>query len=255
VSVTMSDGSTFSGTLSITEANSGGFHLSGNTLQEKASGGTPPGTYHDFNVVATEANISNSPQQVSPTVTGVVEAPFGGSARPITNVIQAEDYDLGGQGVAYNTTETCGAYPSDSYRGVAGDGVNIDTTSDAGGGGYKLGCNKAGDWHNYTITVSATGTYTLNMRTANIEAGATYRVAIDGAIVVSGIAVPNTGSYDTFATVTSKQFGLTAGQHVMQIVLDAAGSSGYGGDFNWVQGTLVKAGAIGAKNVDIIVTH
>jgi hypothetical protein len=254
VSVTMSDGSAFSGTLSITGTNSGGFHLSGNTLQEKASGGTPAGAYNDFNIVATEANISNSPQQISPTVTGVVEAPFGGSARPITNLIQAEDYDLGGQGVAYNATETCGPYPSDAYRGTAGDGVNIDTTSDAGGG-YKLGCNKTGDWHNYTITVPTTGTFTLNMRTANIEAGATYHVAIDGAIVVSGIAVSNTGSYDTFATVTSKQFGLAAGQHVMQIVLDAAGSSGYGGDFNWVQGTLVKAGAIGAKNVDITVTH
>jgi hypothetical protein len=66
VSVTMSDGSAFSGTLSITGTNSGGFHLSGNILQEKASGGTPAGAYHDFNIVATEANVSNSPQQISP---------------------------------------------------------------------------------------------------------------------------------------------------------------------------------------------
>jgi hypothetical protein len=90
---------------------------------------------------------------------------------------------------------------------------------------------------------------------ANVEAGASYHVAIDGGAVVKGITVPNTGGYDTFATVASAPFGLTAGQHIMQIVLDAAGSSGFGGDFNWMQGTLVKAGTIGTKNIEIIVTH
>jgi hypothetical protein len=69
VSVTMSDGSAFSGKLSITGTNSGGFHLSGNTLEEKASG-TPAGSYNDFNIVATQSTAANSPQQISPTVTG-----------------------------------------------------------------------------------------------------------------------------------------------------------------------------------------
>jgi hypothetical protein len=88
------------------------------------------------------------------------------------------------------------------------------------------------------------------MRVANIQAGAAYHVAVDGASVVSGIAVPNTGDYDTFATVTSNPFGLTAGQHILQLVLDAVGPSGFGGDFNWMQG---RPAAV--KNIDIIVTH
>jgi hypothetical protein len=252
VSVTMSDGSAFSGKLSITGANSGGFQLSGNSLQEKASG-TPAGTYHDFNVVAAQSTASNSPQQISPTVTGVVEAPFGGTVRSMTNRIQAEDFDVGGYGVAYHATDACGIGIDTAY---GSDRLNVYLTADVdGASNLKIGCNQAGDWHNYTITAATTGTHTLNLRVANIEAGATYHVAIDGATVVKGIAVPNTGGYDTFATVTSKQFGLTAGQHVMQIALDAAGPSGFGGEFNWMQGTLVKAGAIGTKNLDINVTH
>src|ERR1700741_935491 len=104
----MSDGSAFSGTLSITGTNAGGFHLSGNSLQEKASGGTPAGTYNDFNIVATQSTASNSPQQISPTVSGAAEAPFGGTPRSVTGRIQAEDFDTGGYGIAYHATNACG---------------------------------------------------------------------------------------------------------------------------------------------------
>ena len=186
-------------------------------------------------------------------MTGVVEAPFGGTARSITNRIQTEDFDVGGYGVAYHTTDACGIGIDTAY---GSDRLNVYPTADLdGASNLKVGCYQVGDWHNYTITAATTGSYTLNLRVANIEAGATYHVAIDGATVVKGIAVPNTGGYDTFATVTSALFGLTAGQHVMQIALDAAGPSSFGGDFNWMQGTLVKAGAISTKNVDINVTH
>jgi Carbohydrate binding module (family 6) len=216
VSVTMSDGSAFSGKLSITGTNSGGFQLSGNTLEEKASG-TPAGTYHDFNVVAAQSTASNSPQQISPTVTGVVEAPFGGTARSMTNRIQAKDFDVGGYSVTYRATDVCGIGIDTAY---GADRLNVYPTADLdGGSNLKIGCNQAGDWHNYTINAATTGAYTLNMRVANIETGAAYHVAIDGATVVKGITVPNTGGYDTFATVTSAPFGLTAGQHVWRLCL------------------------------------
>jgi hypothetical protein len=252
VSVTMSDGSAFPGTLSITGTNSGGFHLSGNTMQEKASGGTLAGSYNDFNIVATQAGATNSPQQISPQVTGVMEGPFAGSVRSITNRIQAEDFDVGGSDIAYRAADVCGIGIDTAY---GADRLNVHPTTDLdGASNLKVSCNQAGDWHNYTITAATTGTYTLSMRVANVEAGAKYNVAIDGAKVASGISVPNTGGYETFATVTSAPFGLTAGQHVIQIALDAAGPSGFGGDFNWMQGTPVKAGAIGTS-ADLIATH
>jgi DUF5010 C-terminal domain len=253
VSVTMSDGSAFSGTLSIAGANSGGFHLSGNTLEEKASGGTPAGSYSDFNIVATQSGASNSPQRISPTVSGVAEAPFGGTVRSITNRIQAEDFDLGGYGVAYHAADACGMGIDTTY---GPDRLNVYPTADPdGASNLKVGCNQAGDWHNYSITAPSNGFYTLSMRVANTTAGSTYHVAIDGVSAVQGIAVPNTGDYDAFATVTSAPFALTAGQHVMQIVLDTGSTGGFGGDFNWMQGTLVKSGTGSTKNIDITVTH
>lgn len=72
VSVTMSPSSpSFSGTLSITGTNGGGFQLSGTTLEENSGGTTGVGPYSDFNIVATQSSASNSPQSISPTVTGV----------------------------------------------------------------------------------------------------------------------------------------------------------------------------------------
>jgi hypothetical protein len=74
VAVLMSNGNSPgpSGTLSITGTNSGGFHLSGTSsgasLLENSGGTTGVGPYSDFNIVYTQAGISNSPQQITPTV-------------------------------------------------------------------------------------------------------------------------------------------------------------------------------------------
>jgi hypothetical protein len=74
VTVLMSNGNSPgpSGTLSITGTNSGGFHLSGTSsgasLLQNSGGTTGVGPYSDFNIVYTQAGISNSPQQITPTV-------------------------------------------------------------------------------------------------------------------------------------------------------------------------------------------
>ena len=66
--------------LTITGANSGGFHLSGAgcanissgtcTLEQNSGGTTGAGPYTDVNIVATQASASNSPQSISPTLSG-----------------------------------------------------------------------------------------------------------------------------------------------------------------------------------------
>ena len=66
--------------LTITGANSGGFHLSGAgcanissgtcTLEQNSGGTTGAGPYTDVNIIATQASASNSPQSISPTLTG-----------------------------------------------------------------------------------------------------------------------------------------------------------------------------------------
>src|SRR3989442_11848717 len=69
------------------------------------------------------------------------QTPFAGSPFAVNSTIQAEDFDRGGEGIAYHdfdTTNNGGAYrPS--------EGVDIEATTDTGGG-YDVGWTIPGDW-------------------------------------------------------------------------------------------------------------
>src|ERR1700757_4652008 len=89
------------------------------------------------------------------------EGPYGGTPAPIPGTIQAENYDTGGQGVAYNVTSVNGN--ANSYRS---DGVDLEATSDTGGGD-DLGGTAPGQWFRYTVKVAVAGTYTVSLRLAS----------------------------------------------------------------------------------------
>src|SRR5215469_9024710 len=61
------------------------------------------------------------------------QTPFGGTAAAIPGTVQAENYDVGGQGVGYNVTSINGS--ANNYRT---DGVDLEATTDTGGG-FDLG--------------------------------------------------------------------------------------------------------------------
>jgi hypothetical protein len=66
-------------------------------------------------------------------VANAAEAPYGGTAASIPGTVQAENYDTGGRGVAYNVVSINGT--RNSYRS---DGVDLEATTDTSGG-YNLG--------------------------------------------------------------------------------------------------------------------
>ena len=94
------------------------------------------------------------------TAYAATEAPYGGTAAAVPGTVQAENYDTGGQGVAYNVTAVNGS--GNSYRS---DGVDLEATTDTGGGD-DIGWTASGQWFKYTINVSTAGTYTVGLRLA-----------------------------------------------------------------------------------------
>ena len=62
------------------------------------------------------------------------QTPYSGTALKVPGTIQAENFDKGGEGVAYHDTEK--ANQGNQYRPA--DGVDIEKTSDTGGG-YNIG--------------------------------------------------------------------------------------------------------------------
>ena len=123
-----------------------------------------------------------------------------------------------------NSGNTGNAYRSDN--------VDIQATSDSGGG-YNLGWVKANEWLNYTVAVAATGTYAVDVRVASNGAGGVFHVEVDGVDKTGALTVPNTGGWQTWRTITATGISLASGTHVVRVVMDAVGATGWVGNFNW----------------------
>ncbi len=146
------------------------------------------------------------------------EGPYGGTAGAVPGTVQAEDYDTGGQGVAYNVTSVNG-----NANGYRADGVDLETTSDAGGG-YDLGWSGGGQWFRYTVDVATAGTYTVGLRLAapSAVAGALHLSDATGADLTGAVDVPATGDWQDWATITV-DVTLPAGRQVLTLDQDNGG--------------------------------
>ena len=144
--------------------------------------------------------------------------PFGGTPTALPGTLQAENFDDGGAGVAYNDTtlgNSGGVYRSTD--------VDIEASSDAGGG-FNLGWVKAGEWLKYTVNVSAAGTYTVEFRVAATSNGGTFHVEVDGVDKTGPMTIPATGGYQSWTTISKSGVTLSAGQQVWRLVIDSAGT-------------------------------
>ncbi len=127
------------------------------------------------------------------------EASYGGTAAAIPGTVQAENYDTGGQGAAYNVTTSNG-----TGTGYRSDGIDLETTSDTGGG-YDLGWTAGGQWFKYTVNVAVGGTYAVSLRVAGDSAvtDALHIANAVGANLSGNINIPSTGGWQNWTTVTA----------------------------------------------------
>jgi len=157
--------------------------------------------------------------------------PFGGKAAGFGR-IQAENFDLGGQGTAYSDPGNINK--GGLYRPTEGVGIGAIPTAD--GGGYFVGWTVPGEYLNYTATVAATGTYTLDFRVASQPKGGTFHFDVDGKNVTGELSVPSTGDWNVYTIVSKAGVKLTAGTHLLRLVIDSHGTGvGAAGNFDWFE--------------------
>ncbi|MBR7835163.1 carbohydrate-binding protein [Actinospica durhamensis] len=163
------------------------------------------------------------------------EGAYGGTPAAVPGTVQAENYDTGGQGAAYNVTSVNG-----TGTGYRADGVDLETTSDTGGG-YDLGWTGTGQWFNYTVNVADGATYTASFRVAGDSAvsDAFHIANAAGTNLGGSVSVPSTGGWQNWTTVTAT-FTLPAGIQTLTLDEDNGGwninsmsfaSSGYSTGF------------------------
>jgi len=153
-------------------------------------------------------------------VSAPVEAPYGGTAWAIPGTIQAENYDTGGEGIAYHDTDVINN--GGQYR--PNEGVDIEACTDTGGG-FNVGWTNTGEYLKYMVNVASSATYTVAIRVASGSTGGTFHIENESGTNLSGtISVGGTGGWQTWITANAN-VALTSGAHTLKIVFDNAAGS------------------------------
>ena len=174
-----------------------------------------PGNYHISAVATNSEGYKFGSNYYNVIVgNGANEAPAGGTPAAIPGTIEAENFDLGGQNIAYFDSDT--SNKGAEYR--LNDFVDIEACSDTGSG-YDVAWIAQNEWLKYSVDVKTAGTYLVEGRVASAGSSGAFKVEIDGNDITGIINVPNTGDWQTWTTVTSKSFQLSGGIHTLKILM------------------------------------
>lgn len=153
------------------------------------------------------------------------QSPYGDAPWTVPGRIQAQDFDKGGEGVAYSDTTEFNE--GGEYRPT--EAVGIQQSEDSTGE-FKIGWMADGEWLEYTVDVQETGTYRLLGRTASRSGDCQLRVKLDGQHLGT-IDVPETGGLQSWQTARIDGIDINAsGERLVRIEV-----VGTGMNLNWFE--------------------
>lgn len=173
------------------------------------------------------------------------QLPFYGSPSAIPGRIETEDFDTGGEGVAYHDTDA--GNNGNQYRTL--EGVDIEACADAGGG-YNVGWMANNEWLEYTVDVPAVGTYTIDIRVASNTTGGNFHIEFGGVDKTGNINVPVTGGWQNWTTVSATA-ALSTGTQIMRFA-NANSSDEYNINYFDIPTLSLLGDLDGSGTVDIV---
>jgi hypothetical protein len=135
----------------------------------------------------------------------------------VPGIVAIEQYDLGGEGVAYHDT-TAG----NQENILRDDDVDIVTRS--WDDGYLIGYIDEGEWLSYTVNVEKAGVYDVEFLVYTKNSGRSLTLQIDGENACA-VQVPAGGDWKKPLKPTAQVTFPTAGEHVVTLTFA-------GGDMN-----------------------
>jgi N-acetylneuraminic acid mutarotase len=142
------------------------------------------------------------------------ESPFKGSPIAIPGTIEAENFDKGGEGVAYH--DTTAANLGKKYRTT--EGVDIEA---GGSNGFHIAYVAAGEWLQYTVNVTTPGSYAIAFAVASPTHGGTFHLNFDGVNKTGALDLPGTAGTTNWTTVTKTNVSLSGGTHILRLMFDS----------------------------------
>jgi hypothetical protein len=145
------------------------------------------------------------------SVTKAAQTPYGGTPRNVPGWVQAEDYDNGGQNVAYydNTPGNICYYAAYRFQDVDVENNPIS------GSTVNVGWIASGEWLEYTINVTQTGIYRVSIMAA-CPTGGGVNIYVGGHVMLKTMT-PTGGSNQTYKLYSVGQVPLSQGQHIVKV--------------------------------------
>ncbi|WP_198661644.1 cellulase family glycosylhydrolase [Lewinella sp. IMCC34183] len=172
------------------------------------------GTFYTYRIVTSRndgTELQSYPARV--LVSAGPQEPFGSAPAVLPGTLQAEDYDRGGESVAYHDSESENI--PGGYRPE--EGVDIGA---AGDGGFAVGYVARGEWLEFSVIVDSAGSYAVTAAVASAVGGGSMLVSnsLNASSVSLRVSGDGTGGYETFEEVTTPgRLNLEAGEQVIRI--------------------------------------
>jgi len=180
------------------------------TIQIYPPGGTPDVTAQPT-TIATSVPVTTVPVTVVPSAAtpsiSPSATPTERPGRAVPAFIEAEDYELGGEGQGYHDTT-----PGNSGGYYRGDDVDIRYSAEAASG--VVTAVESGEWLRYRLSVATPGIYTVNLSVGSARSGDVVEVCVDGTCMAR-VSVPATS--DTRCQPVLGYVWLPAGSPVLEL--------------------------------------
>jgi beta-glucanase (GH16 family) len=143
------------------------------------------------------------------------ESAFNNIVHPIPGITPAEDYDNGGEGIAYHDDSP--GNQGALYR----TNENVDIGSN-GNGGYSIGWFDKDEWLQYSSKVTTPGLYKVSLSAATTNASTMGHIEINNKIIAGEITITNTGGWTSWQNFVSDTFSLDTGNCIVRLSCDGS---------------------------------
>lgn len=134
---------------------------------------------------------------------------YGGVPWSIPGILEAENYNVGGQGVGYSDT-------GDGNNGNSYRDENVDIGGRGATNGFNVGWTEHGEWLKYTVNILESGMYHVDFSQSSGTDPGQLILEVDGTPVLTYQGT-NTGSWDSYSTFNGGDIYLEAGKTIMTI--------------------------------------
>jgi len=152
--------------------------------------------------------------------TPLVREAFNGEPAAIPGVIEAENYDKGGNRFSFYDKDA--ANKGETYREDAVDVVTLDGATCNGDAckGYAVGYTEAGEWLEYSVKVATSGKFAIRANVATASETSKIQLFVDGAAIGDTVTFEKVDTvWTVYKEVDIGVADLTAGEHILKLAI------------------------------------